>query len=139
MTIMYHAMENPRFFIDPITSLREFEKMLVSNGTTNNYPPHNLIRVDDNQLRLEFAVAGFGKKDINVTVDNGKLIVQGAIEEKSRDEYLYRGIATRRFSRAFELPEYVEVKEAKMDEGILSILLVRHVPEEKKPKTIQVK
>jgi molecular chaperone IbpA len=139
MTIMHHALQNSRLFIDPLTSIREFEKMLASGGPTNTYPPYNVVRVADDQLRLEFAVAGFSKKDVTVTVDNRRLVVQGAIEDKVEEDYLYRGIATRKFSRIFELPEHVEVKEAKMEEGILRILLVRNVPEEKKPKNIQVK
>lgn len=139
MTIMHHALQNSRLFIDPRASIREFEKMIMSGGSTNSYPPYNVVRIGEDQLRLEFAVAGFGRKDVTITMDNRRLVVQGEIKDKAEEEYLYRGIATRKFMRVFELPEFVEVKDAKMAEGILELTLVRNVPEEKKPKTIQVK
>jgi len=136
---MHHALNNSRLFIEPFASIREFERMLASGGTSNSYPPHNVIRTGEDSIRMEFAVAGFTKKDITLTVDNRRLTIKGEQSGKPEAEYLYRGIAMRKFTRVFELPEYVEVKEAKMDDGILSISVVRNVPEEKKPKTITVK
>jgi molecular chaperone IbpA len=86
------------------------------------------------------AVAGFGKDEIDITVKDGTLIVSGEKLEVEVDEYfLHRGIATRKFKRSFALGEFMEVEDATMENGILTIPITRVVPEEKKPKAISIK
>jgi molecular chaperone IbpA len=110
--------------------------------TQNNYPPYNLINVSDSLFILEFALAGFDKDEVSITVENGQLKVSGQRSEVEEDEsvtYLHKGIAARKFSTVFNLPEYMEVEQALFSNGILEITLEKRIPEEKLPKTIQIK
>jgi molecular chaperone IbpA len=95
--------------------------------------------MNDNHLILEFAVAGFKKDDISITVEKNALVIKSAKEDADHKEYLHKGIAARKFTRSFTLPEYFEVDGATVDNGILYINLIRNIPEEKKPKVIKVK
>lgn len=104
----------------------------------DNYPPYNVVKQDEDTFVVELALAGFDKKDIEIKVDNGTLIVKGE-KEKEDTEYQYKGIATRAFTRTFALGEYMEVTGAGYDNGMLSITVERIVPEDKKPKTIRIK
>jgi molecular chaperone IbpA len=103
-----------------------------------SYPPYNVIKEDEDTYIVELALAGFSKSEIDVTVDNGNLIVKGE-KEKNDKEFQHKGIATRSFTRSFALGEYMEVTGAELDNGMLSITVERIVPEEKKPKTIKIK
>jgi molecular chaperone IbpA len=110
--------------------------------TQNNYPPYNLINVSDSLFILEFALAGFDKDEVSITVEDGQLKVSGQRSEVEEDEsvtYLHKGIAARKFSTVFNLPEYMEVEQALFSNGILEITLEKRIPEEKLPKTIQIK
>jgi len=104
-----------------------------------NYPPYNVIKVDDETYRVDLALAGFDKKDVEVTVDNGSLIIKGEIAAEETGEALHKGIATRKFTRSFALGEFMEVTGAEFKNGMLAITVERIVPEEKKPKTIKIK
>jgi molecular chaperone IbpA len=109
--------------------------------TQNNYPPYNLINVADSLFILEFALAGFDKDEVSITVENGQLKISGQRSEVEEDEsvtYLHKGIAARKFSTVFNLPEYMEVEQALFSNGILEITLEKRIPEEKKPKTIEI-
>jgi molecular chaperone IbpA len=106
----------------------------VSSG----YPPYNIERSDDTHYRITLAVAGFQEKDLNVETRNGVLFVHGNTEEASEKNYLYRGIAGRHFERRFQLAEHVEVRSAKLENGLLHIDLERMIPEEKKPRRIAI-
>lgn len=132
---MVHAYVDP--FKTFVSLGQEFDKMFKAN-TTLNYPPHNLIKEDDENFVLEFAVAGFGKDDIKVSVENGVLTVSAEKADQDDKNYVYKGIATRKFLRSFNLPEYFEVGVASYQDGILSIDLFKDVPEEKKPKSIVI-
>lgn len=105
---------------------------------TQAFPPYNVVKIDDEKLVMEFAVAGFKKDDISITTEKNVLTVKA---DKGTDEkvYVHKGIAARKFTRSFTLPEYFEVKDAWFEDGILYIDLVRNIPEEKKPKTITIK
>lgn len=103
------------------------------------YPPYNVIKIDDETYRVDLALAGFDKKDIDVTVDNGTLIVKGEIATEESGEALHKGIATRKFTRSFALGEFMEVTSAEFKNGMLAVTVERIVPEEKKPKTIKIK
>jgi molecular chaperone IbpA len=122
---------------------QEFDKMFAgTKSITNNYPPHNIIKVDNDEFILQFAVAGFTKEDIEITTHKGTLSIVGENKEQEIPEnaqYVHKGIASRKFVRNFVLPEYTEVLHAEVVDGILSIDLVRSVPEEQKPKTISIK
>ena len=110
------------------------------NKHISNYPPYNIKKLDENEFQLEFAIAGFDKKDIKVTVNNGKLHVSGVMsDEKEQTEYLHKGIATRSFSSTFALGEHVEVEEAKVDNGLLKVRVKKYVPKHLQPKEITVK
>ena len=109
--------------------------------TNNNYPPYNVIKVGENLLILEFALAGFDKSEVSITVENNQLRVTGQRSEVEEDEsvtFLHKGIAARKFSTVFNLPEYMEVESALFSNGILELTLEKHIPEEKKPKTIEI-
>jgi molecular chaperone IbpA len=120
---------------------REMERLanvqLASRQTS--YPPYDLIKLDDDTYKLSLAVAGFSKSDIDVSVDNGTLIIKGEITEVFDAEIVHKGIAGRKFTRTFALGEYMEVTGAEMKDGMLHINIDRVIPEEKKPKAIKVK
>lgn len=101
------------------------------------YPYYNIKKADDNQWVIELALAGFDKKDIKIDVKDGVMTIQGEMKEEE-GEYLHKGISTRKFSKSFSLAEYTEPKSAEMKNGILYVTLEQEVPEEKKPKTIEI-
>jgi molecular chaperone IbpA len=105
-----------------------------------NYPPYNIKKTGDNTYIIEIAVAGFAKHDIEIELDGGKMIIKGNVEsDDNSDNFLYKGIAARNFTRTFALDDQVEVKDAEMFNGMLKVFLERIIPEHKKPKKIQVK
>ena len=121
-----------------------FNKLLGLKNDLNkhisSYPPYNIIKLDDDEFELEFAIAGFSKKDIKVTVDNGKLHVSGVMSDIDEDtEYLHKGIATRSFSSTFALGEHVEVEDAEVDNGLLKVKVIKYIPKHLQPKEIVVK
>ena len=105
----------------------------------DNYPPCNIVRTGEDSYRISLAVAGFKPEQINVTVHQNTLTISGRVSEKQGEsEYLYRGIAGRPFERHFNLADYVEVKRASFEDGLLQIELEREVPESMKPRKIEV-
>ncbi|MBU6235147.1 MAG: Hsp20 family protein [Alphaproteobacteria bacterium] len=117
-------------------------QMLDSQPASAAYPPYNIEKNGEDSYRISMAVAGFKQDDIDITVENGTLIVRGRkAEEDSSDGkvFLHRGIATRAFEQRFQLADHVEVKDAELEHGMLAIDLVRQVPERLKPRKIAVK
>ncbi len=117
------------------------ELMRVSSLQTNsNYPPHNVIKTGDDTVTIEVAVAGFAEGEIDIALDKRLLTITGARSraEDENHEYLHRGISSRDFKHTFTLAEHVEVKNATIVNGILSVYLEREVPEEAKPKSIAI-
>jgi molecular chaperone IbpA len=110
----------------------------AQSGT--NYPPHNVIKTGENTSVIEVAVAGFAEGEIDISVDKQILTIAGAIQRADDDthEYLHRGISRRDFRQTFTLAEHVEVKNASVQDGILSVYLEREVPESARPKTIAI-
>ena len=108
------------------------------NSVSTGYPPYNVERVTDDSWRVTIAVAGFGEDDIEVIVDRGNLNINGKKDDKNGDNMLYKGIANRQFNRSFQLADYVEVEEASLKDGMLTLNLVRNVPEALKPKKIKL-
>jgi molecular chaperone IbpA len=105
----------------------------------NNYPPYNILRTGENSYRISLAVAGFKPDQISITVQQNTLIVAGRESKKSDHEYVHRGIAARDFERRFSLADFVEVKEAAFEDGLLQIDLVRELPDAMKPKRIEIR
>jgi molecular chaperone IbpA len=131
-------------FNDPflIGFSREFDRLnsLQKSNSSISYPPYNVLRYSEDNYSLELAVAGFEDDEIEVTVKDGSLVISG--EKKAvevEDYYIHRGIATRKFTRSFALGEHMEVQDAVMNNGILSVSLERVVPEDQKPKQIPIK
>jgi molecular chaperone IbpA len=105
----------------------------------NSYPPYNILRTGENSYRVSLAVAGFKPDQISVTVQQNTLVITGRENQKTEHDYMHRGIAARDFERRFSLADFVEVKEATFEDGLLQIDLVREVPEAMKPKRIEIR
>jgi molecular chaperone IbpA len=118
-----------------------FDNLLstVNVNTQSNYPPYNIIKNDDNNYLIEVAVAGFSEGDIKVTVEQNVLNINAEnSDEETTDEFVHRGISSRKFSRTFNLAEHIEIKAAKVENGILSLVLEREIPEQLMPKSIEI-
>ena len=110
-------------------------------ASQENYPPFDLIKLGDNEYRIELAVAGFKPDEIDITSQQNQLIVSGRKSEESEQkgsDYIYRGIANRSFERRFALADHIQVKGADLKDGLLAIELVREIPEAMKPKKISI-
>ena len=111
----------------------------IKDQFSSNYPPHNIIITGDDTRSIEFALAGFQRDDVDITVEDDVLTVSG---EPAADEdkiYVHQGIASRSFTKQFSLAEYWEIDSAEFSNGILTILLKQEIPEAKKPKQIEIK
>ena len=122
-----------------------FESMFDHNFSTvnvSNYPPYNIVKTGSNKFDIEVALAGFNKKDINVTSENGMLTIESKQEDKSEDkdgEVLHKGISKRYFKKSFTIADDVEIKGAELKDGMLRVSMEKIVPEAKKLKTIDIK
>ncbi len=106
---------------------------------TDGYPPYNIEKQGDDKYRITLAVAGFGPDDIDITVKENSLVVSAKSETDSNERtYLHRGIAGRAFERSFQLADHLVVKDADMENGLLHVDLERIVPEELKPRRIEI-
>jgi molecular chaperone IbpA len=110
------------------------------NSVNNNYPPHNILRIADNEYAIQIAVTGFEKNEISVTIENNVLIVKGESinTDYPTEQYLHRGLATRDFVKEFPLAEHIEVSGATIKNGMLTVNLIRNIPESAKPKVIDI-
>lgn len=112
---------------------------LNADRSAAGYPPYDIELVGENRYAITLAVAGFAETEIDVQVEKGVLAVRGKRELRNADSrYLHRGIATRSFERKFNLADHVEVVDARLDNGLLKISLVREIPEAMKPRRIPV-
>jgi molecular chaperone IbpA len=112
----------------------------AQRATADNYPPFNLERVAEDRYRITLAVAGFTRDEIEITAQQNLLLVAGRKDEKAaQGDFLHVGIANRSFERRFELADFVLVQDARLNDGLLVIDLVREVPEAMKPKTVAIK
>jgi molecular chaperone IbpA len=122
-----------------------FDRMLtdlITNVTItqNNYPPYNVVEINDDEWMISVAVAGFGMDNLDITVEKNMLTVEGTAPIGGEDaKYLHKGIGGRNFRRQFTLAEHVEVENAVLELGMLNIHLVRNVPEALQPKHIDIK
>ena len=110
----------------------------MRHANEDNYPPYNIERFGEDQYRISLAVAGFGVNDVSVTAEQNALTIEGRKPDGNAREYLYQGIAARPFRRVFNLADYVQVKQASFQDGLLVIDLVREVPEAMKPRRIEI-
>lgn len=133
-----HQVLSDQFFLgfqDQISRWNSLTNMKVAT-----FPPYNLIKTDDDHYVVELALAGYTKEDIEVTVEKDVLTVKSTEkEEKKEADVLHQGIAKRLWTQKFVLGEWMQVKEANLKDGLLTIKVEREVPEELKPKTIKIK
>jgi len=123
------------------TLFNDFERRF-SNQVNTNYPPYNIIKTGEHTYELQVAVTGFDKTEITVEVDQDNLVVKGQRKNKVDEEevvYLHHGLASRDFSRLWPLAEHIEVGEAKIKNGVLTISLERIIPETLKPRQLVIK
>lgn len=124
---------------DPFAGLaQEFEKIFAQPITKTNYPPFNIIEVDKDEWILEYAVAGLNKEHLEITTHNGVLTIKNVNEKEDTPKYLHKGIADRKFTHSITMPKYSEVLKAETRDGILSITIVRAIPEELQPKVVEI-
>jgi len=123
-----------------------FERMMDDHNFNEmvryNYPPYNIVKTGDYTYDIELALAGFNKKDIDITMEDGMLNIKSVVEatkDKDEDGVIHKGIAKRYFSKSFTIADDVEVKGAELKDGLLKVSLERIVPESKKPRTISIK
>ena len=117
---------------------RLFDMLENSNFGGESYPPFDLIKVDDNRFRIEVAVAGFTQNDIEITAQQNQLLIRGQKGDENGSNYVHRGIANRSFERRFALADHIVVRGADLKDGMLSIELVREIPEALKPRKIEI-
>ncbi len=110
----------------------------LSTDVAASYPPYNIEVVDENQYAISLAVAGFDHHELDITVEQGVLTVRGEKTKQEQRQYLHQGIANRIFERKFNLDDHVEVTEADLRNGLLTIRLVREIPEAMKPRHISI-
>ncbi len=112
-----------------------FDRLLNLHETTSNYPPYNLVQINSVESRLELALAGFAKKEVLVYTQDGKLFIEGQKEDKETDtNYLHKGLAQRSFTRTWTLADDTEVTSVNFEDGLLTVILGRIVPESHKRK-----
>ena len=122
-----------------------FERMFdhqFDNITVPNFPPYNIVKTGENEYDVELALAGFNKKDIDVTVEDGILTIKSIVKEakdKKEDGVIHKGIAKRMFTKSFTIADDVEVKGAELKDGLLKVSLEKIVPDHKKARTISIK
>lgn len=121
-----------------LSTMEEFDRMFEGTKAPT-YPPYNIIKENDTEYTIEIAVSGFKRDDIEITAEGNRLHVNGAIKTAKSDvQYLHRGIGTRNFSHKYTLADTVIVKGADIVDGLLVIKLENQIPEEKKPRIIQI-
>ncbi|WLA84098.1 Hsp20 family protein [Bradyrhizobium elkanii] len=110
----------------------------TQHRSEDNYPPYNIERLGEDRYQISVALAGFSQDEISVTAEQNVLTVEGRKTDNDQHEFLYRGISARPFKRRFNLADYVQVKTAMFDNGLLRIELVREIPEAMKPRRIAI-
>ena len=117
---------------------RYFEDLeRMSNISQTNYPPYNVVKEDDEHFTVELAVAGFSKKDVSITKEKNVLVIEGKIEDESKD-FVHKGLASRTFKRSWTLADDVVIEGAELKNGVLSVNLEKVIPEEDKPVSIKI-
>ncbi len=136
-----HTLDLPALHRHAIGFDRMFEELnrTFANSRSDNYPPHNVVKLDDTHYVIEVAVAGFAENEIDVELKENVLTVKGEqVKSEKEVEYLHKGISARNFTRTFTLADNMQVRGASVKNGILAVALEQIVPEEQKPKKIQI-
>ena len=145
-TLSLRALDIPqihRFGIGFDTMLDDLMR-ITAQQSTSNYPPYDIVQINDDEYRIGLAVAGFGADNLSVTKDKNLLVIEGkhsaetAQNEDSTAKFLHKGISERSFRREFQLADHVEIANAHLELGILSLYLKREVPESARPKSIAI-
>jgi molecular chaperone IbpA len=118
--------------------LFDLAQAAAQHAGEDNYPPYNIERLGEDSYQISLAVAGFSPDEISITAEQNVVTIEGNKPEKAEREFLYRGISTRHFKRQFNLADYVQVKDASFNNGLLKIELVREIPEAMKPRRIAI-
>ena len=121
---------------DHMVSLLDSARRIDQGG--NSYPPYNIERTGEDAYRISMAVAGFNQSELNVETKENMLTINGVKSKEDTKSYLYHGIAERNFERRFQLADHVNVTNAKLENGLLHVDLVREIPEAMKPRSIQI-
>ena len=125
-------------FVGFDTLFEDLERIHTSARSGNdNYPPHNIVKVDEEKFLIELALAGFKQEDINVEVKDGILKISGEMASDDRD-YAFKGISSRKFEKSFRLSEFVVIDGADLKDGILVVYARVELPEEKRPRKIEI-
>lgn len=135
-------MTNLEKTLFPKSAFIGFDRLLddmqfAASHANDHYPPHNIIKENDNEYLIELAIAGFAREDIKIEQKERSLKITGIYASKGR-EVIHRGISTRNFERRFRLSEYVHVTGASFQDGLLAITLKLEIPEEKQPRQINI-
>ena len=143
----FKAADLDKYFVGAdrvLKSLTSANELMTKN--LPGYPPYNIVKTGDNSYTIELAVAGFGKQNLDIELANNTLIVKGglSVDDMAEDtvnpvQYLWKGIADRYFTRSFTLADSVEVRNAELVNGMLKIFLEHIIPDEKKPKKVDIK
>ena len=143
----FKAADLDKYFVGAdrvLKSLTSANELMTKN--IPGYPPYNIVKTGDNSYTIELAVAGFGKHNLDIELANNTLIVKGGLsvddmasETTNPVQYLWKGIADRYFTRSFTLADSVEVRNAELVNGMLKIFLEHIIPDEKKPKKVDIK
>ena len=134
-----------KWFVGADRMLKNLATAQETYAKATNWPPYNIVKVDDNNYTIELAVAGFGKHNLDIELANNTLVVKGGLTLDEVDpvdnpvQYLFKGIADRVFTRKFTLADTVEVKNAEYINGMLKIYLENLIPEGKKPRKVDIK
>jgi len=144
-TLTLRSLDIPQIAKFGIGFDKIFDELLRVNAqqSNTNYPPYNIVQINENEYMISVAVAGFGPDNLTVTKEKNFLVIEGnhalnSIETDAEPTYLHKGISERNFRREFRLADHVEIENAHLELGILSIHLKREVPEEQKPKSIAI-
>ena len=134
-----NTMNVPRsLFIGFEPILNELERIHSAGRSQDNYPPHNVVKIDDEHFIIELAVAGFTNDDISIEVKDGILLVKGDKSVNDDREYAHKGISSRKFEKSFRLSEFVVIDGADLVNGILVVNARVEVPEERRPRKIEI-
>lgn len=130
-----------KFFVgfdDQFNKIAKIHDDLTKN--IPNYPPYNIKKTGDNTYVIELAVAGFAKQDIEIELADGKMLIKGNTQnDETEDNFLFKGIAARNFTRTFALDDQIEIQDAELMNGMLKVFLERIIPEHRKPKKVEIK
>ena len=122
-----------------IDTINKAQQMIAN--TVTNYPPYNIVKVDENKYVIEMAVAGFGTQNLDIEIQDKVLTIKGgvSVDENNPANYIFKGIADRAFTRKFTLADTVEIKDAELINGMLKVWLENMIPEEKKARKVDIK